>query len=127
MSRQHVLLVEDDQEQRYLYQLVLQPLGHLLQVTADAESALVMLKQMPIDLVLTDWKLTGMDGTALITMIRQSYPGVRTILISTYSHVNDAADAVGADGWYRKGSENARLRAIVTDVLEEQSATFQSE
>ncbi len=126
MSIQHVLLVEDDPEQRDLYQLVLEPLGYHLRVAADAESALVVLEQTPIDLVLTDWMLTGMEGTALIAKIHQSYPNVKTLLMSTYSHVNEAADAVGADGWYRKGSDIFRLRTVVTKVLEERSPTLRS-
>lgn len=58
-----------------------------------------------------------MHGDTLITVVKQQYPTVNTMLMSSYDHVNDAARACGADAWYRKSWDMHRLREIAEAVL----------
>jgi DNA-binding NtrC family response regulator len=116
-----IILVEDDCEQQQLYSLVLAA-HYQLDVVADSKSALSLLEQRPVDLVLTDWQLPGMNGDLLIAEIHRHYPWLKTILMSTDAQVCEAAQEVGADGWYRKGSGITRLRTLVAELLTESSA-----
>ena len=112
-----ILMVEDDEDQAMLFTLMLSTYDFAVVATADAESALAHLAETPVDLVLADWNLPGIKGDALIVTVRAQYPAIKTILFSNHIHVETAAVACGADSWFRKMDDTARLRQLMNDLL----------
>ena len=114
-----ILLVEDDSDQAQLFCLLLSMDGYEVIMTPDAESALVRLTEAPVALLLADWSLPGMKGDALIRAVKPLYPEIKTILFSNHMHVDEAATACGADGWFRKMDNSTHLRQLVANLLRE--------
>jgi DNA-binding response OmpR family regulator len=112
-----ILLVEDDPDQASLFASVLTLVGHVVDTVADAEAALTHLAQATVALAVIDWDLPGMKGDALVHRIKADYPGVKTLLYSNHSSVDDAARACGADAWLRKSEGIRRLREVVATLL----------
>ena len=112
-----ILLVEDDPDQAQLFTLILSADGYAVSTTPEAETALARLATSPVALVLADWNLPGMKGDALIAAVKAQYPGVPAVLYSNHIHVDQAAAACGADGWFRKIDDMARLRKLIADLL----------
>jgi CheY-like chemotaxis protein len=99
---------------------------------ADADAGLAAIAESsPVDLVIIDVILPGMDGVAAIKIIRRDYPGVRIIAISgggnfglnaylpdaiSTSAYLAACKAAGADGTLAKPFETAELRALIDQV-----------
>lgn len=112
-------MVEDDPDQAGLFSLVLSNDGREIITASNAEAALARLVECPAALLLVDWDLPGMKGDALITAVKAQYPETRTILFSNHIHVDQAATACGADGWFRKMDNIDQLQAMIADLLHE--------
>jgi CheY-like chemotaxis protein len=98
---------------------------------SNADAGLAAMRESPIDLVIIDVVLPGMDGVAAIKIIRRYYPAVRIIAISgggnfgLYAYMPEAIStnaylaackAAGADGILAKPFETADLRALIEQV-----------
>jgi CheY-like chemotaxis protein len=98
---------------------------------ASADAGLTAMRESPVDLVIIDVILPGMDGVAAIKIIRRDYPGVRIIAISgggnfgLNAYLPDAISttaylaackAAGADGILAKPFETSELRALIDQV-----------
>ncbi len=83
-----VLLVEDDAAVRQLARRVLERRGyHVLEAAdpTDALLAVIPAHDAPIDLLVTDVVMPGMDGHELAERVAALYPGIRTIFMSGYT------------------------------------------
>ena len=116
-EQNRIVLVEDDSEQAALFAQVLSLVGYDVVTAATAEEALVQLASGPTALLLADWDLPGMHGDELIVTAKTQYPGIKTILYSNHTHVEEACASSGADGCMRKTEGIVRLRQLVKEVL----------
>ena len=82
-----VLLVEDEAPVRRFAARALENKGYSVLQAENAEEALALLQKHigPIDLVITDVVMPGMDGPTLVAQARKSRPDVRVIFISGYA------------------------------------------
>jgi two-component system, NarL family, invasion response regulator UvrY len=90
-----VLIVDDQLPFRAVARTVI-GLTAGFEVTAEAESgedAVAAVDADPPDLVLMDINLPGMNGIEATRRIRESHPGTKVILLSTYSEADLPADA----------------------------------
>ncbi len=109
-------MVEDEPDQLQLFSMALAAAGHQYVTAIDAETALTILADEPFDLLLTDLMLPGIHGDALITAVKEKFPGVKTILMSNRLNVREVAQACGADAFLPKG-DLKRMIALITMVL----------
>ena len=65
-----ILVIEDTDENWQLMELLIRKAGHEAVHAADAERALQLLREQPVQLVFVDIFLPGMDGFELIRQIR---------------------------------------------------------
>ena len=82
-----VLVVEDNVEVGRFSTQLLQDLGYETTWAANAEEALTMLRNAPVDVVFSDVVMPGMGGVELAQEIRRRHPGLPVVLTSGYSHV----------------------------------------
>jgi PAS domain S-box-containing protein len=85
-----VLLVEDDELIRVTTAEMLRELGHTVHDVPDAEQALALLDQGPVDLLLTDLQLPTMSGLVLVGEARARHPDI-SVLVATG---NDGGDGL---------------------------------
>ncbi|HEY9723018.1 MAG TPA: response regulator [Oscillatoriaceae cyanobacterium] len=118
-----VLLVEDDGPCAELLSLRLAQLGFEVLQAQDAESALDLAREHPLDLVLSDLKL-GSDGFAGEKLIRRlrEMPALTSVPILVHSvymhHLSDLPElAPFVDGVLPKPFAFKQLRALIADVL----------
>lgn len=81
-----ILIVDDEKKVAFFLQEGLAGLGERYEViSADsAESALRELDTDSFDLVVTDFRLPGLNGLQLMERLLKSSPNTRTILITAY-------------------------------------------
>ncbi|WP_460080171.1 hybrid sensor histidine kinase/response regulator [Pseudomonas sp. H3_H05] len=78
----HVLLVDDiEQNSEWLYDL-LAGYGFDVSMAANGEDALACLAEQPIDLLISDQMMPGMDGWALLRQVRERWDHLPVILYS---------------------------------------------
>jgi sigma-B regulation protein RsbU (phosphoserine phosphatase) len=101
-----VLVVDDQDMQRLIVRRTLQKLGHSVVEAHSGDAAIGVLGRQPIDLVISDWVMDGMDGVELCRTLRErsDLPYVYFILMSSRDSREDllAGLNAGADDFLRK-------------------------
>lgn len=59
-----------------------------------AQAALGMLEAAPFDVIISDMRMPGRDGAALLKIVREKYPSVLRIILSGYTELEAAFNAV---------------------------------
>jgi len=118
-----VLIVDDERNIRSHLATYLKGLGHEPEVAASAEEALAALRGRGFDLVLSDVRMAGMDGLALLGEIRQERPDACVVLMTAYATVPQAVEAMraGAYDYLVKPFSLDQIGLLLDRVLEVQS------
>ena len=91
---ERILIVDDDEALRESLELVLLAEGYAV-VTADSgEAALARIEEHPVDVVLCDLRMPGIDGFELMPQIARHLPGVPIVLMSAYGTQDLAVEAM---------------------------------
>jgi two-component system NtrC family response regulator len=89
-----ILVVDDEKNQRELLQGFLQKKGYTTVTAEGGVQALSWLKDNVCEVILTDHKMPGMDGTALLKEIKALYPENWVVLMTAYGTVEKAVEAM---------------------------------
>ena len=116
-----ILVVDDDTELRATVSEVLEYEGFEVSTTGDAQEALDLLDASGFDLVLLDLIMPGMGGMTAIPLIKKRSPKTRVIMISAFSTVSNAVEAMrlGADDYITKPFKVDELLTAVRKNVEE--------
>jgi DNA-binding NarL/FixJ family response regulator len=88
--------------------------------TNDGESVLKFLKKNPVDVILLDLQMPIMDGFELCSLIRDSHPAIKILVVSQLN-TKEAVHKVmelGANGFFTKNSSPEQLEAAIKSVIE---------
>ncbi len=116
-----VLVVDDDNQYRRVLLNYLELIHLAGKGAADGPEALGILAQERIDLVVSDIKMEGMDGVALMHEAHQTYPQVPFIMMTGYAREYSCQDTInaGASDFIAKPFSLGELRAKIWRVREE--------
>lgn len=89
-----ILIVDDEPRILLLLQSLLRANGYTIETARDANAALDIVRGGGIDIVVTDLRMTPMDGMALFHEIKAIAPGIPVILLTAYASVETAIDAM---------------------------------
>ena len=117
-----LLIVEDDPAMRSALTLALKTAGYQVESAENGAHALEMTAGKSFDLIISDIRMPGMDGVAVVSRIKKTTPLVKTILITGYSDEEPLTRAinVGVDGLLKKPFQIKDLLHLVSLRLEEQ-------
>lgn len=117
----HTILVVDDEPN---YQIVLAELlreeGYEVFTADSGTAALPIVRDTDLDLVISDMKMPGMDGIALMKKIKEFNKELPVILITAYAEVEKAVEAMhlGAFTYLAKPFSNDQLLASTGKAIE---------
>ena len=117
----HLLLVEDEDALREVTAERLGEHGYRVTQAASGEAALEALAGFAFDLVLTDLRLPGIDGTTLIEAAVDRYPNIVGLVVTGYGTVKDAVEAIkrGASDFITKPFQFDHLLHLLASALEQ--------
>ena len=104
-----ILVVDDDADMRGLLSDVLESDGYRVGTAESGEKALQALAEEQYDLVLTDLRMKGMLGTALLSEIKHRYPDTGVILMTAFGTVETAIEAM------KGGAMDYLIKPVKTD------------
>jgi DNA-binding NtrC family response regulator len=118
----NILIVEDEPRMRRLLEISLGEDGHSVHTAGDAESGLVYLRKEPIDLVVTDLKLPGMNGLEFLHEGKRLNAALPFIVMTAYGSVETAVDAMkaGASDYVLKPFTMAEMKLVINKELDVQ-------
>jgi two-component system, OmpR family, phosphate regulon response regulator PhoB len=94
-----ILVVEDEPAIQELLRVNLEDAGFAVRTAADAESALVQIKQALPDLLLLDWMLPGQSGLALARGLRGEARTRELPIIMVTARGDEADRVAGLEAW----------------------------
>jgi excisionase family DNA binding protein len=120
-GRPRVLVVDDEAGIRDLLSKTLALAEYDVETAADGRAALVALRNQSYDLLITDLKMPGMDGLALIHEARRLAPHLPAIVITAYSTEASAIEAVnlGVSGYLTKPFRITKILSTAAKILGE--------
>ena len=123
--KDRLLLVDDDASLLKLMAIRLEAEGFEVHTVPSAEDALLVLRNEPMDVVITDLRMDGASGLELFEQIRHFHPGLPVIIMSAQGTIPEAVSAtqMGVFEFLTKPVEKAQLLATINAALQQSGAT----
>lgn len=94
MSAVRILVVDDEESMRITLAANLELEGHEVVEASSGEEALRLVRERPVDVVLTDIRMPGMHGVELHRHIRRERPGLPVVLMTAFAQESLVEDAL---------------------------------
>jgi len=98
-SQKHILLVEDEAPLRAAIAEQLGDRGYHVVQAESGEVAVARLADFAFDIIITDLRLPGIAGTAVLDTAIERYPDIVAIIVTGYGTVRDAVEAIKRGAW----------------------------
>ncbi len=127
MSRIQLLIVDDEERFLKTTATLLEKRGIASQTASSGEKALQMIEQIPVDVVILDIKMPGMDGIETLKRIKSSHPLIEVILLTGHGSFDLAVTGMqlGAFDYLMKPSEISQLMEKVEQAYAKKQAMEQ--
>ena len=116
-----ILVVDDEVNVRRVLGAMLEQAGYRTARASSGEEALQLVRSQDPDLVLTDLKMSGMDGLDLLRHLRADFPEIPVVLLTAHGTVETAVEAMkrGAHDFLTKPFDKKRVLEILGKALGE--------
>ncbi len=123
MNRPLILVVDDDSSLRRIVKMQLEEAGYSVALAANGDEALQILDERHPKLVITDLRMPGRDGMALLRHIRAEHADTTVIIITAFGTVETAVEAMkaGAYDYVTKPIDYDALTLVVNRATERQN------
>lgn len=116
-----VLIVDDEEGVRRALHKALGKEDYQIFLAADGDTAVALVKDRPDDIaiVISDYKMPGLDGLQTLAAIGRLNPDITRIMLTGYATLDSAIAATneGLDGFLTKPFDNVELRAKVREYF----------
>ena len=118
-GRIRILIVDDDPNILEVLDARLTAANFHVRKAYDALSALQIIKQEPVDLMISDMKMPAMSGMDLFVEIKQTLPELPVIFLTAYGTIPDAVNALkkGAVDYISKPFDGRELLHKINEIL----------
>ena len=115
-----ILVVDDEPLQRDILETILVEAGYEVRTAASGEEGLQRVRTLRPDVVLSDLRMTGMDGMDLLAALGQFKPAPTVIMITAHGTITSAVEAVkrGAFDYLTKPLDKEPLLLAVRKACE---------
>jgi len=122
-----ILIVEDDEEIAHILARVVHREGLTPLAAKNGVEALQLVRAGDTDVLLTDFRMPGMDGMELMFKVRELDPELPVILLTGFADVRGAVEAIraGAHDYLAKPFEHHEVVRVVLRALNERRLKLQ--
>ncbi|MDW7710625.1 MAG: response regulator [Deferrisomatales bacterium] len=120
MTRHTLLLVDDEENLLRALARLFRRLGHQILSARDGAEALLVLKEHPVSVIISDHRMPGMSGAELLRAAAQVQPEAVRVMLTGYGDLQAATSAINESRVYRflpKPWEDAELLRTVEEAL----------
>jgi two-component system response regulator PilR (NtrC family) len=120
----NLLIVDDEQSMRDFLSILFYREGCAVTAAPNAEAALAAVAEKDFDAVISDVKMPGMDGLALLAELKSRQPDLPVIMVTAFASPDDAVLAMrnGAFDYLAKPFNVDELRKVVRAALAKRKA-----
>jgi two-component system response regulator (stage 0 sporulation protein F) len=116
-SQATILVVEDDTNQRALYEEELTDEGYLVLTAGDGKEALVKVRENKPDLIVLDINMPVMDGLDTLSHLLEHDGQIPVIINTAYASYQESFTSWSADAYIVKSSDLSELKSTIQRLL----------
>ncbi len=114
-----ILVVDDEEAIRFLYQEEMQEAGYRVRAAADGAEALRMVEEATPDLMVIDLRMPGMDGVELLRRVRETHRDLPIIICTAYGDSRRDFSTWAGDAYITKSADLTELKSKIRELLGE--------
>ena len=120
MERTRIMVIDDEKIVGEMAKISLEADGYEVEAFLDAGPALERLRQQRFDVVVTDYKMKGIDGMEVLRTVRSLYPETQVIMITAFANLDAAIEALRRDvhDFFPKPVKIRELKASIQRALQ---------
>ena len=117
---ERILIVDDDDALRESLEMILASEGYRVVTACHGDAALTRIDEVPIDVVLCDVRMPGVDGFELLPQIARRLPGAPIVMMSAYGSPDLAVEAMkrGAYDYLAKPFQPSEVLLTLRKAIE---------
>ncbi|MFH1758883.1 MAG: sigma-54 dependent transcriptional regulator [Pseudomonadota bacterium] len=114
-----ILVADDELSMREFLKILLTKEGYEVICAADGEEALALFQAHPVDLLVSDIKMTKVDGLELLRKVKEIRPNMAVVMITAYGSPEDAIAAMkaGAYDYLTKPFKLKEIKSVIRHAL----------
>jgi DNA-binding NtrC family response regulator len=120
MAGERILVVDDEKSMCQFLSIMLRKEGYQITAVDSGKKAVDAIKDQRFDVVLTDIRMSGMDGIEVLKEIKQLDPTIPVVIMTAYASQKTAIEAVnqGAFHYLIKHAKNDEIKMVVRNALD---------
>jgi DNA-binding NtrC family response regulator len=117
-----ILIVDDDETIRKTMKAILEDEGYLVDLAGTGKEAVQKTQEKTYNVALLDIRLPDMEGIELLTLMKDSVPRTRKIMVTGYPSMQNAMGALNknADAYLLKPVDIDKLLNTIKEQLQSQ-------
>ena len=112
MARHRILIIDDETLMREYVEEAMSRAGHVVDAVSNGPQGLTLLDKNTYDIVISDLKMTPMDGLEVLREVRKRRPDTAVIMMTAYGTVENAVVAL------REGAADYILKPFTPEAIE---------
>jgi two-component system, NarL family, capsular synthesis sensor histidine kinase RcsC len=123
-----VLVIDDDHSFRTTVECLLRRFGHTVEVAESGSAGLALLRQTPVDLVLTDLSMPGLTGWDVARLVKATHPRLPVVLVTGDAEAisPDQPERAWVDAILAKPCGMAAMQTVIGALTMERAAAVGS-
>jgi DNA-binding NtrC family response regulator len=115
-----IMVIDDEKIVVDMAKMALEHDGYIVETFLNGESALARLKEETFDIVVTDFKMKGIDGMEVLRTVKEHYPKTKVIMITAFANLDTAVEALRGDvfDFFPKPVKIKELKSAIERALE---------
>lgn len=97
MDRYRIMVIDDEKIVGDMAKISLEQDGYEVETFLNPAPALSRLQEMKFDVVVTDYKMKGIDGMEVLKTVKTLYPDTKVIMITAFANLDTAIEALRGD------------------------------
>lgn len=128
MPQGNILVIDDERRMCLVLKAGLEVDGYQVEIAADGLEGLTKFRTGQFDVVLTDLKMPGIDGLALLTEIKKLNRATEVILMTAFATAQTAVEAMkkGAYDYVIKPFEMAEVKIKIRQIIEKKQLALEN-
>jgi DNA-binding NtrC family response regulator len=120
MDTYRIMVIDDEKIVGDMAKLSLEQDGYEVETFVNAEPALKRLQEARFDVIVTDYKMKGIDGMEVLRNVKKTHPHVKVIMITAFANLDTAIEALRGDvhDFFPKPVKIKELKASIQRALQ---------
>jgi DNA-binding NtrC family response regulator len=123
MAPTRIMIIDDEKIVGDMAKMSLEADGYTVEAFLDAKPALARLQEETFDVVITDYKMKGIDGMEVLRTVRSLHPSTQVIMITAFANLDAAIEALRRDvhDFFPKPVKIRELKASIQRALQKRA------